>query len=93
MIRVLLFCTLLAGASFSSPADARAQAQERVVIVADQEAGAVRFVIDGEEVARLDASGLHVRESVSYGGVLTDYGASGFVAHVSRHRAGPDDEE
>lgn len=56
-------------------------APERVMIVPDQQAGAVRFVIDGTEQARLDATGLHVRAGISYGGALTNYGAAGFDAH------------
>lgn len=44
----------------------------------DQKAGVIRFVIDGQERAVLDAEGLHVRENLNYGGALTDYGQEGF---------------
>lgn len=63
---------------------AKPAAPERVVIVSDHEAGAVRFMIDGKEQARLDATGLHVRGDISYDGTLTDYGAAGFEAHTAR---------
>jgi hypothetical protein len=55
----------------------------RAEIVADDERGAIRFVIDGKTVALIDATGLHVREHISYGRNLTDYGPQGFDAHVS----------
>ena len=83
----------LAAALLFAPVVASAHEQDGVAIIADQEAGAVRFVIDGKEVARLDASGLHVREDISYGGALTDYGTSGFVEHIAKGDAGADDEE
>jgi len=46
----------------------------RVMIVPDQKEGAVRFVIDGQEQARIDATGLHVVGDINYGGALTDTG-------------------
>lgn len=57
---------------------------ERVVILSDQKAGAVRFMIDGTEHARLDATGLHVRGDIGYGGTLTDTGAKAFEAYTAR---------
>ncbi|WP_274630780.1 hypothetical protein [Arvimicrobium flavum] len=45
-----------------------------VEIVEDQEAKAFRFMIDGREVARIDAIGLQVRDSIGYGGAITDVG-------------------
>lgn len=64
-----------------SPPPARAaDAGQRAEIIEDQEAGAFRFTIDGQEVARLDTVGLHVRGSVEYGGAITDTGAAAFPA-------------
>lgn len=75
-IAIILAASLLAhayAAGLAAP-----QSAQRAVIVEDQEAAAFRFIIDGKEVARLDGTGLHVRESLSYGGVLTDYGTGTF---------------
>ena len=40
----------------------------------DQAAKTFTFVIDDEAVATLDKSGLHVTDSIAYGGTLTDAG-------------------
>ena len=56
----------------------------------DQQADVIRIVIDGAEVARFDAGGLHVREGVSYGGMLTDYGTVGFDDHTAEAGEGRD---
>lgn len=61
----------------ASPTGSRAVAQagDRLQLVEDEEAGAFRFLIDGREIARLNEDGLQVRESIEYGGVLTDTGS------------------
>lgn len=41
-------------------------------IEADEQAGAIRFIVEGEERAVLDADGLHVNGSIDYTGKLTD---------------------
>lgn len=43
-------------------------------IEVSEETGIIRFIIEGEERARLDASGFHVREDIEYGGTITDTG-------------------
>ena len=53
-------------------------------IVVDEETGVIRFFIEGEEKARLDAAGMHVRGNVNYGGALMDYGRSGFKSQADR---------
>jgi hypothetical protein len=60
-----------------------------VAIVEDQEHGTFRFMIDGQETARLDAEGFHVRESIDYGGVLTDTGTAYYDAHAAAQEATP----
>lgn len=42
------------------PAAAEMKSADRVQLVEDDENGAIRFVIDGKEVGRFDAQGLHV---------------------------------
>jgi hypothetical protein len=61
---------------------------QRVQLIEDQNAGAVRVVVDGKDVARIDANGLHVRGDVAYGGVSLDYGGSGFDSYVAGHSNG-----
>jgi hypothetical protein len=47
---------------------------DRVEIIPDQDAGAVRILIDGREVATIDADGLHVAGNIAYTGNITDTG-------------------
>lgn len=58
---------------------AEPQHPQAVSIIEDQDAKAFRFMIDGHEVARLDATGLHIRESIEYGGSITDAGVTVLV--------------
>lgn len=51
---------------------------ESTRIEADNEAGVIRFIVKGKVAAILMEDGLHIRESVAYGGSLTDYGAASF---------------
>lgn len=53
-------------------------------IVLDQERNEIHFVIDGKIAAVLDANGLRVRESIEYGGTLTDTG----TVHYDRQLPG-----
>ena len=48
--------------------------QQATRIETDQKTGAIRFIVNGREEARIDATGLHVRQDVAYGGDLTDTG-------------------
>lgn len=45
-------------------------------IEADSAAGAVRIIVEGNEVARFTSSGLLIMGDVEYGGVLTDTGSA-----------------
>lgn len=56
----------------------------RLAIVEDQKSAAFRFMIDGQEVARLDSAGLYVREGISHGGVLTDSEPTDFDARITQ---------
>jgi hypothetical protein len=49
-------------------------AADKVSIITDQDTGAVRILIDGREVATIDADGLHVAGNIAYTGNLTDTG-------------------
>jgi len=56
--------------------------EETTRLEVDDEAGVIRFIINGQEQARIDGTGLHAREDVSYGGMLTDHGHVGFDEHT-----------
>lgn len=54
---------------------AEAQTSNRAEILMDQTAGVVRVIIDGQEVARFTADGLHVRNDISFSGTIADTNA------------------
>ena len=74
-IALLIFT---ASANAAGPAPAATQppptGQQQTRIETDQKTGAIRFIVNGREEARIDATGLHVRQGVEYGGDLTDTG-------------------
>lgn len=47
------------------------------------EGGIIRFLIGGEEKARIDGAGLHVRGDLNYTGVTTDTGLAGYAGEAS----------
>jgi len=70
-----------AGATFTASGDTR--------IELDEQAGVIRFFIDGQQRAFLDADGLHVRDALDYGGVLVDVGKAAFDRRAVESRGGP----
>jgi hypothetical protein len=58
---------------------ATGEAAQATRIETDQKTGTVRFIVDGREVARFERDGLHVRQDVNYGGLLTDTGQAGYA--------------
>jgi hypothetical protein len=52
--------------------------QEATRIETDQKTGAIRFIVDGREIARFERDGLHVRQDVDYGGLMKDTGPGGY---------------
>jgi hypothetical protein len=77
VIAITLIARAETGTNAAQPAAIRA------AVVADEQAGVIRFYIDGQELMRLDADGLHVREDVEYGGALTDTGTARFDEHAT----------
>lgn len=81
-----LFCTIfvmgvLSGTIFSLGINHRsastalikkayAASETDTVILADR--GVIRFMVDGQEQARIDAAGLHVNGDIGYSGSLAD---------------------
>lgn len=64
-------CTVVWAEEAVKPSDLR--------IEKDEAQKAFIFVIDGQSVAFLDKTGLHVRGDIAYGGSLADEGARGFA--------------
>ena len=61
-----------------------------IQIVTDTDAGAIRFVIDGQEVARFSVNGLRVRNNMLVGGVITDTGPASYDDEDDLKAAGTD---
>jgi hypothetical protein len=94
-IALLLFAPELSSPALAGSAPKPAQEQrgaESFAIVEDEEAKAFRFLIDGREVARLDAAGLHVRNSIEYGGSITDTGTGTYDEHAAIPEGAPDED-
>ena len=84
----LLLCALLVSlvavlSAIAQDSPVKADTADRVQIIEDDALGAVRILIDGKEVARIDGSGLHVRDNVKYDGVISDTGPDGFGRHIA----------
>lgn len=81
---VLFFCGIfIAFAYFSRPSAAPLGATQAVELVLDQDSRSFRFIIDGVEVARIDSAALHIRDSINYGGVVTDVGVGNYLGATS----------
>ena len=65
-----------------------ASATQPTRIETDQKTGAIRFIVDGREEARIDANGLHVRDDIDYGRMANDIG--GPVEYDRRFKAEPE---
>jgi hypothetical protein len=71
---VFLLAIILVTATATRAYTAPAEPQTRVET--DQATGAIRFIIKGKEQARIDSTGLHVRQDVVYGDNLLAVGVS-----------------
>ena len=69
---------LTVGFTAASTVASTAPVPQRTRVETDQKTGAVLFIVDGREEARIDRNGVHVRRSVEYGGTLTDIGTGGY---------------
>ncbi len=72
----LLLAVILVTAAATRAYTAPAEPQTRVET--DQATGALRFIVNGQEQARIDSTGLSVRHHVAYGGAITDEGAAAY---------------
>jgi hypothetical protein len=80
-MRQILFASMLL--LISAPAYAAGPApqptpQQATRIETDQKTGAIRFIVDGREVARFEHDGLHVRGNIAYTGEIDDIGQGNY---------------
>ncbi|MGH6837497.1 MAG: hypothetical protein ACREDT_01585 [Methylocella sp.] len=81
LFAIILFSIAATGAA-TAAYTAPAQPQTRVET--DQKTGAVLFIVNGREQARINGAGLHVRQSVDYGGGIIDQGEAGYDDRQAR---------
>lgn len=74
---LFLFALLIVADSMVRAVAAHADSSA-AAIVTDTGHGIVRVMIRGKEVARFTADGLQVRDSIEYGGTITDIGTAHF---------------
>ena len=77
LLFLIVFLIFTAPAQAAGPA-APLAAAEATRIETDQKTGAIRFIVDGREVARFERDGLHVRGDVNYSGMTKDTGPDGY---------------
>lgn len=77
-MRRILFASMLllisGTAHAAEPVAPQPTAQRATRIETDQKTGAIRFIVDGREEARIDAKGLRVRDDIDFGGQESDLG-------------------
>lgn len=73
--------------SQSSSAQNAQAGQSATRIEADTDSNVIRFFINGQEQAVLDAQGLHVNGSIAYSGTITD--GNKYSQPVSGQQASP----
>lgn len=83
LILAVLVFPLLPAFAVAAPATL-STAAPATRIEADPKTGAMLFIVKGKEQARLDATGLHVRESVAHGGGDIEEGRAGYDAHAAK---------
>lgn len=76
----IINCSISLAQEAPSPIQKEASqaASAEPVLIVDSETKSFRFVIDGREVACIDRAGLHVRENINYGGMVTDIGQESY---------------
>jgi len=62
-------------------------------IESDPVRNAFIFIIDGEEIARLDKSGFYVHDSITFGGSLADAGRGWVDEYISGHAVNASSEK
>ena len=97
-LHIIVFAAALTGSAVVVSADATglprsekagAASRPSTRVETDQEAGVIRFIVKGREEARLDATGLHVRQGITYGNSLADIGKAGYSGVVAATGAKP----
>lgn len=84
MRNIVALCVLLTLPLMSAPTMAQdgippeTTTEPSTRIEADSDSQEIRFYVDDELTAVLKDDGLHVRNSVGFGGTITDYGTEAF---------------
>jgi hypothetical protein len=68
VLLAIILVTAVTTRAYTAPAEPQTRVET------DQATGAIRFIVKGKEQARIDSTGLHVRQGVEYGGPITDTG-------------------
>lgn len=76
-MKKLIILGLLAGFLVFAPMagfaeESKDTSPDRVQMIEDDEAGVIRFIIDGQERATLDSEGLHVHGDIEFTGTTKD---------------------
>ena len=83
----IMLCLVVLSLLADAAARCFASESTATAIVSDREHGIVRIMAGGHEVARFDSGGLHVRDFIDFGGVLTDIGTEPFDKQTPGARA------
>ena len=87
----LFFCALMVGsvlATSAQPSHAEDTANKgKTEILVDENAGTVSILINGETAVLIDADGLHVRDSIEYGGTIADMGRENAIPAKDKKEA------
>jgi hypothetical protein len=84
-ILIAIFCLIAAEAANAQqkrPDTALPSETATTRIEVDATSNTIRFFIDGDEQAILDAGGLHVKGSIDYGGAITDGNQHTMLPHA-----------
>lgn len=68
LLLLLIITTAEATRAYTAPAEPQTRVET------DQKTGAIRFIVKGREEARIDVTGLHVRQRIDHSGADTNYG-------------------
>lgn len=86
MTRAWVVCAFIIGvaAGFTGAASitpGQAAPSDKAALIST-EGGIIRFLIGGEEKARIDETGFHVKGDLNYAGVITDTGLAAYAGEA-----------
>lgn len=78
VLSLIAFALMIAPHLAKAGSGASGILNQSLQIVQDEQTQSFRFVIEGEEVARIDKQGFHVRNDIEYGGAVSDVGVGSY---------------